>query len=353
MNKLISTVMVLCLCAMVMESYAQDKSKKNEAHIKVVTEHDGKVTKIDTVINLNDLEGNIHEVLERFELDDELERATKALKNVDIDINVDGEEIDMSGVEDAMKWVGEALEDIDFDIDFDTDENITITTSTSDNGTKTKTKMMVIADENGYSYETIEGEDATVEVDLDGGEGQIIVKSNGAEAKAMTVFIDEDGSVQVLNSDYDDSDKTIQTKVKMIELDADDTHIISDEDDEVDVTVLTDKDGNKEMKVIVKTIEMSRKASDIEAPALPEHLDLQVYPNPNSGNFVTTFRNTKKAKTTVRIFDLKGSEVYTNELGKVAGVHQEALDLDFLKSGTYIIKIEQGKSSSSQQFIVQ
>jgi hypothetical protein len=343
--------MVLALCSMVAESYAQDK--KNEAHIKVVTEHNGETTKIDTIINLNDLEGNIHEVLERFELDDELKEATDALKNVNIDINVDGEEIDMSGLEDAMKWVGEALEDIDFDIDFDTDENITITTSTSDKGTKTRTKMMVISDENGYSYETLEGDDTIVDVDLDGGEGKIIIKSKDDEAEAMTVFIDENGTVEVVGDGDDEGDKTVQTRVKMIELDADESHVISDENDEVDVQVITDKDGNKEMKVIVKTIEMNRKAADIEAPELPENLNLQVYPNPNHGSFVTTFRNEKKAKTVLRIFDTKGAEVYTNDLGKIKGVYSENLDLDFLRSGNYIMKVEQGKSSTSQQFIIQ
>ena len=351
MNKFVSTIMVLALCAMVMESYAQDKAK-NEAHIKVVTEHNGKTTKIDTIINLNDLEGNIHEVLERFELDDELKAATDALKDVNIDINVNGEEVDLSGVEDALEWVGEALEDMDFNIDFDTDENITITTSTSDKGTKTRTKMMVISDENGYSYETIEGDDTVVDVDLDGGQGRIIIKSKDGSEENMSVFIDEDGTVEVVGDGDDSEDKTVQTRVKVIELDADENHFITDDDDEVDVTVLTDKDGNKEMKVVVKTIEMNRKAADIDAPELPENLDLQVYPNPNHGSFVTTFRNDKKAKTVLRIFDMKGSEVYTNEIGKVKGVYSENLDLDFLKTGNYIMKVEQGKSSSSQQFII-
>ena len=146
MNKLVSTLMVLALCAMVMESYAQSKSDKNEAHIKVVTEHKGRVTKVDTVISLDDLEGNIHEVLDRFNLNDELKGASDALKDVNIDINVDGEDIDMSGMEDALEWLGEALEDMDFNIDFDTDKNITITTSTSDSGTKNQTKVIVITD---------------------------------------------------------------------------------------------------------------------------------------------------------------------------------------------------------------
>ncbi|MFT4680511.1 MAG: hypothetical protein ACI9YU_000339 [Flavobacteriales bacterium] len=352
MNKLVSTIMVLALCSMVMESYAQDKAKKNEAHIKVVTEHNGKTTKIDTVINLNDLEGNIHEVLERFNLDDELKAATAALKDVNIDINVDGEEIDMSGVEEALKWIGEAMEDMDFNIDFDTDENITITTSTSDKGTKTRTKMMVISDENGYSYETIEGDNTVVDVDLDGGQGRIIIKSKDGSEENTTIFIDEGGTVEVVGVGEGSEDMTVQTRVKMIELDADEHHFITDDDDEVDVTVITDKDGNKEMKVIVKTIEMNRKAADINAPELPTNLDLQVYPNPNHGSFVTTFRNDKKAKTVIRVFDTKGAEVYTNDLGKIKGVYSENLDLDFLKSGNYIMKVEQGKSSTSQQFII-
>ena len=350
MNKFVSTITVLALCAMVMESYAQDK--KNEAHIKVVTEHNGKTTKIDTIINLNDLEGNIHEVLERFELDDELKAATDALKDVNIDINVNGEDVDMTGVEDALKWVGEAMEEMDFNIDFDTDENITITTSTSDKETKTRTKMMVISDENGYSYETIEGDDTVVDVDLDGGQGRIIIKSKDGSEENTTIFIDENGSVEVVGDGKESEDMTVQTRVKMVEIDADENHFITDDDDEVDVTVITDKDGNKEMKVIVKTIEMNRKAADINAPELPTNLDLQVYPNPNHGSFVTTFRNDKKSKTVIRVFDTKAVEVYTNDLGKVKGVYSENLDLDFLKSGTYIMKIEQGKSSTSQQFII-
>lgn len=355
MNKVILTIATIALCAMAAESYAQDKKAKKEAHIKIMTEHDGKKTNIDTVINLNDLEGNIHEVLKNLNLDDELKSVSEALKNVDIDIDVNGEKIEMEGLEDAMIWVGEALEDMDFDINIDEDgDNVWISSEASSGGTKSKTVMKIKTDENGYSYETIEGDEAIVDVDLDGGSGNIFIKSKDGSGENVMVFIDEDGKVEVENFGEGGDDKQIKTKVKMIELGEDgEARIIQDGDDEVDVKVFTDKDGNMETKVIVKTISMKKKAADIDAPALPGGLDLQVYPNPNNGHFVTSFRNSKKSKTTVRVFDTKGNEVYSKDLGKKAGVNSENMDLEHLRPGTYIMKIEQGKNSTSSQFVIQ
>ena len=353
MNKVILTLATIALCAVAAESYAQDKNGKKEAHIKIITEHDGKKTNIDTVINLDDLEGNIHEVLENLNLDDELKSVSEALKNVEINLDINGEKIEMEGLEDAMIWVGEALEDMDFDINFDEDgENVWIGCDAASAGKKAKTVMKVKTDENGYSYETIEGDDVTVDVDLDGGSGNIFIKSKDGGNENVMVFIDEDGNVEVENMDGDD--KQIKTKVKMIELGDDgEARIIEDGDDEVDVKVFADKDGNMETKVIVKTISMKKKAADIDAPALPGGLDLQVYPNPNNGHFVTSFRNVKKAKTTVRVFDTKGNEVYSKDLGKKSGVNSEYMALEHLRPGTYIMKIEQGKNSTSSQFVIQ
>lgn len=353
MNKVILTIATIALCAVAAESYAQDKNGKKEAHIRIVTEHDGKKTNIDTVINLNDLEGNIHDVLKNLNLDDELKSVSEALKNVDIDIDVNGEKIELEGLEDAMIWVGEALEDMDFDININEDgENVWISSEASADGTKAKTVMKIKTDENGYSYETIEGDDAIIDVDLDGGSGNIFIKSKDGSGENVVVLIDEDGHVEVENIDGDDKQR--KTKVKMIELGEDgEARIIEDGDDEVNVNVFTDKDGNMETKVIVKTISMKKKAADIDAPSLPGGLDLQVYPNPNNGHFVTSFRNAKKAKTTARVFDTKGNEVYSKDLGKQSGVNSENMDLEHLRPGTYIMKIEQGKNSTSSQFVIQ
>ncbi|MGB0368456.1 MAG: T9SS type A sorting domain-containing protein, partial [Flavobacteriales bacterium] len=77
-----------------------------------------------------------------------------------------------------------------------------------------------------------------------------------------------------------------------------------------------------------------------------------VYPNPNNGQFLLTFRNDKKAKTSAVVYDSKGTEVHRTLVGNVKGLQKQQLDLSHLRSGSYILKLQQGKNTASEQFII-
>jgi len=267
------------------------------------------------------------------------------LKNVDLDIVINGEQVEMDGIEDAMKWVGELMEDVTVDLSED-DSHIFI--SSSDKSTK---KMRVIIDEDSESGSTVHEEMIDVDLD-DDGKGRIIVKtiSDNGDDENVNIWIDDDGQVTVNGKSA--GDKSIRTKVKVMELEDGNLFFSDSDQDDVDVKVITDKDGNAETKVIVKKITRRGSSDFSNAPDLPNGLDLQIYPNPNSGKFQLTLRNEKKAKTEAVVYDSKGTEVYRKPYGKLQGEVKHVINLEHLKPGTYILKLHQGNNTNSQQFVI-
>ena len=169
---------IACLGLLTPVSFAQEKEENREMHVVIKTKEDGK-TKVDTVINLDDLESKI----ESINLDSLIEAVGLALaeswvevsdelKNVNLDIVINGEEVEMDGIEDAAKWVGDLMEDVTVEF-FENENHIFI--SSTDKGTK---KMRIIVDESSGSGSTVHEEFIDIDLDLDdNGNGSIIVKS--------------------------------------------------------------------------------------------------------------------------------------------------------------------------------
>ena len=87
------------------------------------------------------------------------------------------------------------------------------------------------------------------------------------------------------------------------------------------------------------------------SPAVPEAFALfPAFPNPFNPATNIRFELPIAAKTTVRVFDIKGREVRTHQLGKLnIGKHDYILDGRDLSSGVYHIQVEAAGSVQSQR----
>lgn len=88
--------------------------------------------------------------------------------------------------------------------------------------------------------------------------------------------------------------------------------------------------SNEAYKVII----YRRSALTTQELTQKETVQLQLYPNPNNGNFTIEYFTAMPGTTTVSIYDLSGKVVYTKNLSATIGKNTNELDFD-LSGGTY------------------
>jgi hypothetical protein len=68
---------------------------------------------------------------------------------------------------------------------------------------------------------------------------------------------------------------------------------------------------------------------------------LIVFPNPSHGTSTALFKTAAEGQVTLRIYNLSGSLVRTQDLGELApGIHQQVLQADGFASGLYLVQLE-------------
>lgn len=77
------------------------------------------------------------------------------------------------------------------------------------------------------------------------------------------------------------------------------------------------------------------------------------YPNPNDGKFSVEFELENEADTKIRIFDLQGSEVYSEELPNFSGAYQREVNISNEAKGTYFIQISRDNKAVTKKLVLQ
>jgi len=78
-------------------------------------------------------------------------------------------------------------------------------------------------------------------------------------------------------------------------------------------------------------------------------LSLQVYPNPNDGNFTVSFELEERAEASVRVFNARGELLETRALGSLSSGRQvHALSLNSPGEGLYIVELQAGGKTTVQ-----
>ncbi|MFP4846907.1 S8 family serine peptidase [Winogradskyella sp. PE311] len=83
---------------------------------------------------------------------------------------------------------------------------------------------------------------------------------------------------------------------------------------------------------------------------------LDIYPNPTKGEFTISFQsnlNDANNQVDIDIYDIRGRLVYNNDFINSSVIFKQAITLNNLKSGVYIINIKEGNRQTSRKLIIE
>jgi subtilisin-like proprotein convertase family protein len=77
-----------------------------------------------------------------------------------------------------------------------------------------------------------------------------------------------------------------------------------------------------------------------------------VYPNPNNGTFTINFDADTTNPVEVKVFDLRGREVYSNNYINQS-LFNETINLDAIQSAVYLLKVKNGNQSVTKKLVIE
>ncbi|MBK7856869.1 MAG: T9SS type A sorting domain-containing protein [Bacteroidetes bacterium] len=89
----------------------------------------------------------------------------------------------------------------------------------------------------------------------------------------------------------------------------------------------------------------------IDEPA--EHFELSAYPNPASSYINLNYELANNATVSIAVYDVMGKRIksYVHNETKIKGMQAEALAVDDLKKGVYILRIETERVQRGVRFV--
>ncbi|MDO9186602.1 MAG: endonuclease [Bacteroidia bacterium] len=80
---------------------------------------------------------------------------------------------------------------------------------------------------------------------------------------------------------------------------------------------------------------------------------MQITPNPNNGNFVVNYTSAKNQKVSVKLIDMLGQVVYTNELKVISGINPIEISVQNLKKGIYLFEYVTEKGKQTEKLVIE
>ena len=314
-------------------SFAQDntKDKKSEIKIKIQKDENGKKTKIDTTITMDQLPA-IKEYLKGLNIDfdtDEYGMELHNNANADHNITMHFRHPEMSEKEKA---------------EFDAEMK------------KLNEEMDGLGDELKYLHLELkglgEGDADNFDLDLDMNNLQMppMPPMPPSVNGSFYFYGDDDGHCKdgkryqfrfhSLNDEVPDSLN-------------DDQHIVlygakGEETPSLEKEITT-KDGGK---IFIYKRNLP-KQEEAKATASMPVTRLKVYPNPGNGKLSISFTSASKGDITISISDANGHEVYARTLEDFSGEYFNQVDISDKGKGTYYLKITQGDDSITKKLVVE
>ena len=81
--------------------------------------------------------------------------------------------------------------------------------------------------------------------------------------------------------------------------------------------------------------------------------NLDVYPNPSRDIFNVTFESAKAQTMTVRVVNMIGEEVYTEELIEFVGSYNKVIDMNTQPKGVYFLEITTTNGGINKKIVLQ
>lgn len=103
---------------------------------------------------------------------------------------------------------------------------------------------------------------------------------------------------------------------------------------------IVDRNGYFEYSTVaVVTINATKQTSAI------------VHPNPFSNTTTLTLQNAKSGRIEIIIMDLAGNQLYSQNYDVINAEEDIKIDTEFLKSGTYVLRVVTAKESVTRKLI--
>jgi subtilisin-like proprotein convertase family protein len=80
--------------------------------------------------------------------------------------------------------------------------------------------------------------------------------------------------------------------------------------------------------------------------------NFNLYPNPNNGTFTVNFDADNSNPVEVKVFDLRGREIYSNAYTNQS-VFNETIDLGTIQSAVYLLKVKNGDKSITKKIVIE
>lgn len=340
------------LFAGVSMAQSDDTQKKK---IRIVTEknENGVVTKLDTTIEFSGSEAELEEITRKFRGADEEGGDVKVKTWVD---------------EDGRTHVEKEIR-VTKDGDDDGEHRIMIRSNGDGDGEEMDVRIEKTVDDDGKVIikKFINGKE--VQEDFEGGDdGVQIMQFKGEDGDKMDVRIektvDADGNVitkkYVNGKEVDPGDDDGHEMIFIEKGDGGNGTVEITVDNDVTVT----KDGDKtiEKRVVVITRVTKKELGELKktesvGPALDkkemEAGDLKFFPNPTDGRFHLSFSLPEKTPVTVRIVDVQGKVIYTEDVKGFSGTYNKDIDISSSGKGVYFMQVVQGDKAMTKKVVIE
>lgn len=227
---------------------------------------------------------------------------------------------------------------------------------------------VIVTEENGEVKEYI----------IKDGKGAYMINEEGNVIKMESdkdIIWNEDGDNIWVDVETEDDGKVVIIKSSDGKINVDDMNMEHNvfiekdgdgEEKEVFVNVTKKKEGDKTIviktKVIIETpddedIEKMEKAGVKLFPESEENkLEIEgliFSPNPSNGKFTLKFTTPEEGNTDIKIYNINGTEVYSESLKNFNGTYEKEIDISGEKSGTYFLKVAQGNNIMSRKIVIE
>lgn len=106
------------------------------------------------------------------------------------------------------------------------------------------------------------------------------------------------------------------------------------------------------LKASVSSTSWKEMTEDAEGVVIENISDLVLAPNPASSEVSIMFDSAIEGTTQVKVYDIMGKEVYTQELAVSTGSNKSPLDVSNLVNGIYLVAINDGKKIYTSRVVV-
>lgn len=101
----------------------------------------------------------------------------------------------------------------------------------------------------------------------------------------------------------------------------------------------------------VESQEMESATGESFAKASADDQANMFYPNPNSGVFTVNHTFENSGDVSIQVFDVRGTEVYSESISDFSGQLERTLDISDFGSGTYFVRIEQNDNVYTRKIV--